>query len=211
MADAFNEFQEYSQLNSSSATPLDDTNISNNLNLSQSSPRALVGLTTSIFAHKKRKQFEFVFFFQMLKRIRNVQYMGDPLTLPARNDEIEFLVKIAYRISRDLNNKYATEIEKYYNRNDLIGMIARNLLEPPRDVQTFEKSDGSSYLVEARLKPRINLRWMASYRTIILIFLSLIFGKLIFGGSFFGFFLMILFKLLFIFILSVYEWFLNPL
>lgn len=147
----------------------------------------------------------------MLKRIRNVQYMGDPLALPARNDEIELLVKIAYRISRDLNNKYATEIEKYYKRNGLIGIIARNLLEPPRDVQTFEKSDGSSYLVETRLKPRINLRWMATYRTIIFIFLSLIFGKLIFGGSFFGFILMIFFKLLLIFILSAYEFIFKPL
>lgn len=141
----------------------------------------------------------------MLKRIRNVQYMGDPLALPARNDEIEFLVKIAYRISRNLNNKYATEIEKYYKRNDFIGIVAHNLLEPSRLHQTFEKSDGSSQLVETRLKPRINLRWIASYRTIIFIFLSLIFGKLIFGTSFFGFFLMVFFKLSFIFILSAYE------
>lgn len=147
----------------------------------------------------------------MLKRIRNVQYMGDPLALPARNDEIEFLVKIAYRISRDLNNKYGREIEMYYQRNDLTGMIARNLLEPPRIHQTFEKFHGTSHLVENRLKPRINLRWIASYRTIIFIFLSLIFGKLIFGQSLTGFFLMIFLKLLLIFISSTYEFLFKPL
>lgn len=147
----------------------------------------------------------------MLKRIRNVQYMGDPLALPARNDEIEFLVKIAYRISRALNNKYARELEIYYQRNDLIGIIARNVLEPPRLHQTFEKSRGTSHLVENQLNPRINLRWIASYRTIIFIILSLIFGKLIFGQSLTGLFFMIFFKLLFIFISSTYEFLFKPL
>lgn len=39
----------------------------------------------------------------MLQRARNVQYTGDPVVLPARSNEIEFLVRFFYKISHRLN------------------------------------------------------------------------------------------------------------
>lgn len=86
-----------------------------------------------------------------------------------------------------------------------MGQIARRILESPIIVQTFEKSHGSSQLVERRLRPRVNLRWLASYRTVFIIILSFLFGKLLFGGSFFGFFMLILFKISMTFLLATYE------
>lgn len=41
----------------------------------------------------------------MMQRVRNVQYTGDPLTLPARGNEIEFLVRIFYKLSHFINEK----------------------------------------------------------------------------------------------------------
>lgn len=104
-----------------------------------------------------------------------------------------------------LKFQYAVEIEQCYRRTDFIGRIAHRILESPTVVQTFEKSHGSSKLVERQLRPRLNLRWLASYRTIIIIILSFLFGKLIFGGSFFGFFMLIMFKLSMTFLLATYE------
>lgn len=86
-----------------------------------------------------------------------------------------------------------------------MGRLARRILEAPRIVQSFEKSHGSSELIERQLRPRINLRWMASYRTVIIVILSLLIGKLLFGGSLSGFLTLILFKILMTFLLAFYE------
>lgn len=182
----------------------------------------------------------------MIQRIRKVQFTGDPLTLPARSNEIEFLVRLFYKLSCRLNEtviphtilvfttfmyhlphanfkysnfhyilsfhyfnfqnfQYAVEIEQLYRRSDLVGRIARRVLESPRIIQTFEKSHGSSELVERRLRPRVNLRGLASYRTVFIICLSFLVGKLLFGGSFFGFFMLILFKVTMTLLLATYE------
>lgn len=173
----------------------------------------------------------------MIRRIRKVQFTGDPLTLPARSNEIEFLVRFFYRLSCRLNEtvfitfrslllanpnsirtqhpddetfnffhfQYAVEIEQLYRRQDLVGRIAQRVLESPRIVQTFEKSHGSSVLVERQLRPRVNLRGLATYRTIIIIALSFCVGKLLLGGSFFGLFLLIIFKIAITFLLATYE------
>lgn len=101
--------------------------------------------------------------------------------------------------------QYAGEIEQLYRRPDFIGRIARRVLESPIIVQTFEKSHGSSQLIERRLRPRVNLRWIASYRSVIIFILSLLFGKFIFGGSLLGFILLILFKITMTFMLATYE------
>lgn len=39
----------------------------------------------------------------MMQRIRRVQYTGDPLTLPARSNEIECLVRLFYKLACRIN------------------------------------------------------------------------------------------------------------
>lgn len=39
----------------------------------------------------------------MMQRVRRVQYTGDPLTLPARSNEIECLVRFFYRLATHIN------------------------------------------------------------------------------------------------------------
>lgn len=163
----------------------------------------------------------------MLQRIRKFQYTGDPSILPACSNEIAPLVRLQYRLAHYLNknvristvtklhsrltdflpifSKYSRELENYYERTDVIGIVARHILDAPRIVRTFEKSNGISRLVESRLGPRINLRWMASYRTQSIIAFSLIIGKLLFGQPIFGLFVLICIKFLTISVASTYE------
>lgn len=101
--------------------------------------------------------------------------------------------------------QYGSNFESVYHRNDFAGILCRHLLEPPRTIKTFEKCRGVSQLVESRLGPRVNLRWLASYRFLILILLSSLLGKLIFGGPLFGFFVLIVIKFLIVFFVSAYD------
>lgn len=48
----------------------------------------------------------------MMQRIRKVQYTGDPLTLPARSNEIEYLVRLFYKLSRHLNETVSAHLRQ---------------------------------------------------------------------------------------------------
>lgn len=103
----FNEFQQFSRENVLPASMFDDTNVSDNMNLSQHSPRAMVKVCF-YFSFSDQKIFEifaFLFIIQMMQRVRNVQYAGDPSTLPARSNEIEYFVRIFYKLSHFINEK----------------------------------------------------------------------------------------------------------
>lgn len=41
----------------------------------------------------------------MLQRAKNIQLIGDPLTLPPQSNEIEFLVRFFYKLSQIINIK----------------------------------------------------------------------------------------------------------
>lgn len=163
----------------------------------------------------------------MLQRIRKVQYTGDPSILPACSNEWAPLVRLQYQLAHYVNqnvsistatkehfttdwfssilSKYSRDLENYYESAGFIGFIARHILDAPRTIRTFEKSNGISRLVETRLGPRINLRWMASYRTQAIIAFSFIIGKLLFGQPIIGFFVLIFIKFMTIFVASTYD------
>lgn len=42
---------------------------------------------------------------EMLRRVRQVEYTGDPLVLPANSSEIAPLVRLQYKLSHYLNEK----------------------------------------------------------------------------------------------------------
>lgn len=162
----------------------------------------------------------------MRRRAKDIKYTGDPALLPIQNNELSFLVRILYRITSYLNEavgifkkknlmfylkaqfstlQYSEDLQDYWNRNDFVGKLTHRLLEPPVSIRTFEKSHGTSRLRENYLGARLNLRWIASYKTIAIIFLSLLFGQLLYGIPVFGFFLLILFKFFSIFLFAAYD------
>lgn len=53
----------------------------------------------------------------MMQRIRKIQYTGDPLTLAARSNEIECLVRLFYKLSRHLNETVIRFICYYFILN----------------------------------------------------------------------------------------------
>lgn len=226
IVDVFAEFKNHSREQLATAAQLDETQFSDNFDTIEHSPRAQVRMPHRSAAAECRHHFQLFILLQMLQRIRKVQYTGDPSILPACSNEIAPLVRLQYRLAHYLNQnvristvtklhsrltdflsipKYSRELENYYERTDVVGIVARHILDAPRTIQTFEKSNGVSRLIESRLGPRINLRWMASYRTQSIIAFSLIIGKLLFGQPIFGLFVLICIKFLTIFVASTYE------
>lgn len=103
--------------------------------------------------------------------------------------------------------QYGADIERNYRRIDFVGVLARHVFEAPKSIHSFDKAYGISRMVEKRLKARVNLRWMATYRTLFIIIIALIIGKLLCGGSFPGFILLILLKICLTFVFALYDFF----
>lgn len=105
----FNEFQQRSREHITLTSFLDDSYASDVLNVSQYSAPAQVcthKIQTELFNNRKKNIGQLLYLipvWQMLQRIRNVQYRGDPHTLPAQSNEIEFLVRIFYKLATHIN------------------------------------------------------------------------------------------------------------
>ena len=91
----------------------------------------------------------------------------------------------------------------------MVGHLAHQLLVPPMTIQSFDKSHGVSRLYEERVGPRVNLRWLGSFRTLIIIFVSLLFGHLVYASPIFGVSLLIAFKIVIILAFCLYEFIKN--
>lgn len=50
----------------------------------------------------------------MMQRVRKVQYTGDPLTLPARSNEIECLVRFFYKLSARINETVRIVLKSFH-------------------------------------------------------------------------------------------------
>nr|CAD7593781.1 unnamed protein product [Timema genevievae] len=90
-------------------------------------------------------------------------YERDPDLLPIRSSEIVFLVRLLHQYSCRLNELYSVEMVSLYHRQDFLGRLARQVLQPTQTIWTYDKSPGCyARLVETVLPPRISLRRLAS-------------------------------------------------
>ncbi|CAG2059135.1 unnamed protein product [Timema podura] len=90
-------------------------------------------------------------------------YERDPDLLPIRSSEIVFLVRLLHQYSCRLNELYSVEMVSLYHRQDFLGRLARQVLQPTQTIRTYDKSPGCyARLVETVLPPRISLRRLAS-------------------------------------------------
>lgn len=86
--------------------------------------------------------------------------------------------------------QFSRELKDIWNRNDIWGKLLRPLLLPPIEAENIEKFSSHSILRHESLGPRINLRFLAAYKSLALIMCSLFIGYLFFGGPGVGFFLL---------------------
>ena len=125
--------------------------------------------------------------YQILSGIRrlDIKYEGDPALRPICTYEVACLVRKLHLLSNYLNNKvnlkkikwfddsksvfffkYKNEIVNWFYRRDLLGSIARVILNPPTTIYEYHKSinDSPHKRVPKDLPPRIDLRIIANKR-----------------------------------------------
>uniref|UniRef100_A0A3P9QA95 Sphingomyelin phosphodiesterase 4 n=1 Tax=Poecilia reticulata TaxID=8081 RepID=A0A3P9QA95_POERE len=104
-----------------------------------------------------------------------VQYQGDPELQPIRSYESALLVRLLYRASSLLNNR--AQMGALCSRSDFLGRLGRRYLTDPDSC--VRRSPMSRRALERRQQPRLSLRPLASYRTLLLLLLVYALGALL--------------------------------
>ncbi|KAL5016129.1 hypothetical protein ScPMuIL_005718 [Solemya velum] len=107
-------------------------------------------------------------------------YSGDPDLQPIRSFENAALVRVLHRICDYINKQYKIEIERMYNREDLVGRLAQVYFAPPLTA-SLTTSPISKALRKQLETPRLSLRFLANYRTLIYISLFYLFLSFTWG------------------------------
>ncbi|XP_060746617.1 sphingomyelin phosphodiesterase 4 isoform X2 [Tachysurus vachellii] len=109
-----------------------------------------------------------------------IEYQGDPELQPIRSYENAFLVRMLYQLSSFINERLGDHMEALCSRQDFLGRVSRHYLS------TSPGSDPrwrSPALRQMRVRrPRLSLRALASYRTLLtVLLLYLMFALFSFG------------------------------
>uniref|UniRef100_UPI00398E3A02 sphingomyelin phosphodiesterase 4 isoform X2 n=1 Tax=Pristiophorus japonicus TaxID=55135 RepID=UPI00398E3A02 len=117
--------------------------------------------------------------YQLINGLRrfDIEYQGDPELQPIRSYESSLLVRLLFQISTAINLRFATEMETVCQRESMMGKLARYYLTYPgrcRKIKSSPVMCRSFQLQPAH--PRLSLRFLASYRTLFSLFLSMVIG-----------------------------------
>ncbi|CAH0701772.1 unnamed protein product [Spodoptera exigua] len=129
-----------------------------------------------------------------------VHYMGDPDLMPITTYESTILVRMLYQIASRLNEMYGAQFESLWNRNDLCGFMAREVLQSPCTIQTYVKDvTNHQNIVSQQLPARLSLRRLGTHAFVVWISIGyIIFKMLSYSGLFYAFVLIIMW-LMFVF------------
>lgn len=87
-----------------------------------------------------------------------------PIFAPVRSDEVAWLSRVLYRISRRMNQlSVFQKLSRCYNNRSLLGFVARLLLDPEYP-NVPVPADSREVIFQ---KPCLNLRYLARYRLLI--------------------------------------------
>ncbi|MED6264043.1 sphingomyelin phosphodiesterase 4, neutral membrane (neutral sphingomyelinase-3) [Characodon lateralis] len=111
-----------------------------------------------------------------------VQYQGDPELQPIRSYESALLVRLLYRVSSVLNDRFRLHMSALCSRSDLLGRLGRRYLTAPDSSVRLKRSPMSPRTLERSLEPRLSLRPLASYRTLLMLLLFYTLGALLSFG-----------------------------
>ncbi|KAF6722524.1 Sphingomyelin phosphodiesterase 4 [Oryzias melastigma] len=118
---------------------------------------------------------------QMMNGLRrfDVQYQGDPELQPIRSYENALLVRLLYRLSALLNQRLSGSMSALCSRPDFLGRLGRHYLTDPDAAGRLRQSPMSLRALERRRQPRLSLRPLASYRTLLLLLAVYMLGALL--------------------------------
>ncbi|XP_068013260.1 sphingomyelin phosphodiesterase 4 isoform X2 [Melanerpes formicivorus] len=107
--------------------------------------------------------------YQIINGLRRfeVQYQGDTELQPIRSYESATLVRLLFRLSSLLNQRFAAQLEVLCSREDFVGRLCRYHLTNPQLTQRIRCSPVVKDRTSHNWGPRISLRFLASYRTLI--------------------------------------------
>ncbi|XP_047203910.1 sphingomyelin phosphodiesterase 4 isoform X1 [Girardinichthys multiradiatus] len=111
-----------------------------------------------------------------------VQYQGDPELQPIRSYESALLVRLLYRVSSVLNDRFRLHMSTLCSRSDLLGRLGRRYLTVPDSSVRLKRSPMSPRTLERSLQPRLSLRPLASYRTLLMLLLFYTLGAMMSFG-----------------------------
>ncbi|XP_028285053.1 sphingomyelin phosphodiesterase 4 isoform X2 [Parambassis ranga] len=114
----------------------------------------------------------------------DIQYQGDPDLQPIRSYENALLVRLLYRISSLVNERFAGHMNTLCSRPDFLGRLGRHYLTDPGVSTQLRPSPRTRLRTESSREPRLSLRVLASYRTILLLLLFYVFGAFLSLGPF---------------------------
>ncbi|XP_068450060.1 sphingomyelin phosphodiesterase 4 isoform X2 [Clinocottus analis] len=110
----------------------------------------------------------------------DIQYQGDPELQPIRSYENALLVRLFYRISSLLNERFGGHMHALCSRPDLLGRLGRHYLSDPDSPAGNQPALQSPTLPSRRRRrPRLSLRPLASYRLLLMLLLGYAIGAVL--------------------------------
>uniref|UniRef100_A0A7N6AMH1 Sphingomyelin phosphodiesterase 4 n=1 Tax=Anabas testudineus TaxID=64144 RepID=A0A7N6AMH1_ANATE len=109
----------------------------------------------------------------------DIEYRGDPELQPIRSYENALLVRLFYRISSLVNERVSGHMNSLCSRPDFLGRLSRHYFTDCNSTTKLKQSPSSQHTLDRNRRPRLSLRPLASYRTMLLLLLFYMFGALL--------------------------------
>ncbi|KAM6156340.1 sphingomyelin phosphodiesterase 4 [Rhynchocyon petersi] len=113
--------------------------------------------------------------YQIINGLRRfeVEYQGDPELQPIRSYEIAGLVRVLFRLSSTINRRFAGQMAALCSRADFLGIFCRyHLTEPALTSRHRLSPVGRVHAASGAQSPRLSLRFLGSYRTLLFLLLA---------------------------------------
>ncbi|KAK3555338.1 hypothetical protein QTP86_014930 [Hemibagrus guttatus] len=111
-----------------------------------------------------------------------IEYQGDPELQPIRSYENAFLVRMLYQLSSFINERLGGHMEALCSRQDFLGCVSRHYLSASPVSDQRWRSPALRQMRGRVPRPRLSLRALASYRTLLtVLLLYLLFALFSFG------------------------------
>ncbi|XP_007953655.1 sphingomyelin phosphodiesterase 4 [Orycteropus afer afer] len=113
--------------------------------------------------------------YQIINGLRKfeIQYQGDSELQPIRSYEIAGLVRLLFRLSSAINRRFAGQMAALCSRADFLGTFCRyHLTEPALANRHLLSPMGRAHAASRARGPRLSLRFLGSYRTLLWLLLA---------------------------------------
>ncbi|XP_074177600.1 sphingomyelin phosphodiesterase 4 isoform X6 [Rhinolophus sinicus] len=113
--------------------------------------------------------------YQIINGLRRfeIEYQGDSELQPIRSYEIPGLVRVLFRLSSAINHRFADQMAALCSRADFLGSFCRyHLMEPVLASRHLLSPVGQSRSAGCVRGPRLSLRFLGSYRTLLSLLLA---------------------------------------